>query len=330
MIGSKWTEVGLLCWDQIVRVCSSDIEIVEFVSSLKHISGIPLVILSDGQHDKTGPSLHVISGSPASLTFEAKSRLLTLRVNWALIEDRPSTLTNLLGQLLSLACADNRMFPLHAAVVSKRGRAYLLLGGAGAGKTNLSVALCKDFGFQWISNDWCTLAVNGDEIEVIHGYDLINFRKRGFNQIASYVPPAVADRIQEEFLSSNTPDTKSSFFTSQDLGLMQGRLPCLLGGIFIVEIGQRMDSYCERISSNQAIEVFLREIFWPLRGLGSFVIDNFGRVVCPSLELTPIMGWEVMCHMANVLIGSYPCYVVKASLKTATGFIPAIVDEHIQ
>ena len=325
---NRQTSIDLLCWEQVIRVCASETGIIDFITSLKHISGIPVVILGNARSGKKAPSLHMIPGSPASLTFNAESRLLALRIDWALIKDRPSTLTNLMGQLLSLACSDDGEFPIHAAAVSKEGRAYLLIGGPGAGKTNLSVPLCKNYDFKWLSNDWCTLTANRNNVEVVHGDDLINFRQDGFDQVARYILPEVTGLIRQQFLSHTMSGTKSAFFTSDELGLIRGKLPCHLGGIFFIEVGWTANHYCQRISPNHAIDLLLREIFWPLRGLGSFVIDNSGRVICPSLVLTPNTGWESMCHVANTAIAHHPCYIVKAPLEVAADFICATIDDH--
>lgn len=325
---SKLTPISLSCWGRVIEVCASEIGAIEYIASLKHISGIPLAILGDTRFGKKTPSLHVIPGTPASLTFNAKSRLLALRIDWTLVKDRPSTLTNLLGQLLALACSDDGEFPIHAAAVSKEGKAYLLIGGPGAGKTNLSVLLCKNYGFKWLSNDWCTLTANGNNVEVVRGYDLINFRQDGFDQVARYIPPKVTGLIRQQFLSHTMSEAKSTFFTSDELGLMQGKLPRHLGGIFFIEADRAANHYCRRIPPNHAIDLLLREIFWPLRGLGSFVIDNSGKVICPSLVLTPNTGWESMCHLANTATAHYPCYIAKAPLEVAADFVRATIDDH--
>jgi len=244
-----------------------------------------------------------------------------LYIRWSVIKHKPSTITNILGQLLSLACVDNGEFPLHSAVVSRDGKAYLIIGDSGAGKTNLSVVLCKKGNFQWLANDWSAIGIDNNKAMIVRGHDLINFRKTGFQQVVDLIPESIAHQIEAEFQLNSDSVHKSSFFTNEELGLSRGTFPTPIAGIFFVQIAPITDNRFTNIESSQVTEKLLRELFWPLRGLGSFGIDNEGKVISPSAVLIPSHGWGEMSNTVNLLTSRYPCYAINASLEVAYEFV---------
>lgn len=64
----------------------------------------------------------------------------------------------------------------HSACVSKDGKATLLIGEAGAGKTSLAVNLCNNYGYGLISNDMTLIGKEDDKIYAYGGTKFINLR----------------------------------------------------------------------------------------------------------------------------------------------------------
>lgn len=64
----------------------------------------------------------------------------------------------------------------HSACVSKDGKATLLVGEAGAGKTSLAVNLCNNYGYSLISNDMTLIGKENDTIYAYGGTKFINLR----------------------------------------------------------------------------------------------------------------------------------------------------------
>lgn len=66
----------------------------------------------------------------------------------------------------------------HSACVAKDGKAILLLGDAGSGKTSLAVNLCLKNGYSLISNDKTLIGLENGNMNVYGGTKFINLRYR--------------------------------------------------------------------------------------------------------------------------------------------------------
>jgi len=74
---------------------------------------------------------------------------------------------------------------LHAAAVARQGRAVLLLGKTGAGKTCTAVRLCRQHGFELVGNDLCVVGGTEDAVEAVAG--TTGFRLR-LSSVARVLP----------------------------------------------------------------------------------------------------------------------------------------------
>jgi hypothetical protein len=71
---------------------------------------------------------------------------------------------------------------LHAAAVAREGRAVLLLGKTGAGKTCTAVRLCREHGFGLVGNDLCVVGPTGDVVEAVAGTVELRLRLSSVSQ----------------------------------------------------------------------------------------------------------------------------------------------------
>ena len=78
--------------------------------------------------------------------------------------------------LLENARLQNRAVTCHSACVEKDGKAILLLGKTGSGKTTTAVNLCLNYGYNIVANDRSVIRDSGDFLEVIDGTKFIFLR----------------------------------------------------------------------------------------------------------------------------------------------------------
>jgi hypothetical protein len=96
-----------------------------------------------------------------SLRWDGR-RELVFEAPWNLVGLSPAL--GVLGGLIARRALEARgRFVLHAAAVSRRGKAVVLYGGAGAGKTITAITLCRSHGFDLISNGTAVLGLDGQE-----------------------------------------------------------------------------------------------------------------------------------------------------------------------
>lgn len=315
-------------WGKRISIWIDDDEIRNYFLKLRHISGIPVEVQispPDPNQMLEDPTLCVFASDIPRLEFIEDSQTLNLAINWQLIKNRTSSLSNIVGQLISLACVNWGEFPLHSSVVASDGKAYLILGASGAGKTNLSFALCKEKNFLWLANDWSTLRLDKHRVLISQGYDLINFRTASINQITGYLPKSAIDQMPDRDNYVLDFSRKSRFFSSNEIGLQKADLPLPISCVCFVQIAQNEQKVFLQLDSSEIIEKLVSEFFWPLRGLGSFLINNSGEIILPSVVIRPLAGWEPMCKIINTLASQCPAYYINSNLNTATQLISSII-----
>lgn len=317
---SEYFEIVTRCFGQTVIVRANNSKVVDYISSSDHHTQ-QRSVLNNIEPCEAFPSLNITEGRPTILTYDYSSRSLNFQVEWNLI-DRSGAIDNLYGQLLRLSCFDSGIFPFHAAAFSVGDNAYLLVGDVGAGKTNLAVSLCIDPIFKLVSNDWVGLSINNMEIMVSKGDDWIDFRKMAFTQLSKTLSKKCIEKILPHFPSDTTPWIKSDFkFSPSDLGLVCSNLPLRVNGIFLPLITRNTYQYIGQLERKRASMNLLQELLWPLRGIRTFILDNDGYILCPSVVIIPRNGWEQLCDFINSLISQCPIYVVHAPFEVAREFI---------
>lgn len=311
-------EISLCCFGQTLNVCTTSPKFLAYIASIDRLFSLPVVITGANEGS---PSLNIIEGTPPKLTFEPRTRSLTFRIEWPLVE-HSDAIASLLAQLLCLACIDANTFILHAAAISHEDAAYLLIGGMGAGKTSLSVALCSNSKFSWLSNDHVGLSRKNGEIMLCEGHDFINFRKSSFSLLKNFLSPDIAKKIEGRFPLDLNPWTKTSPpFSVSELVLPQGSLPCSVKALFFPLIDLTTFECFQEMPTGKATTALLQMLTWPLQGVETFILDNSGKAICPSIAIEPSRGWMETYNFVNFVTSQCPTYIVCGKLESAIDFI---------
>jgi len=93
------------------------------------------------------------------------------------------TLPYLIHSILEVQRLENGQFTMRAAAVAKDGKGILLLGRSGAGKTSVSLSLCRDHGFSLVGNnivlagmkDSCAYLYGGEKIFRFRRASVLNY-----------------------------------------------------------------------------------------------------------------------------------------------------------
>lgn len=317
-------KLGLRCFGQTLNVCTTSPQVFTYLSSLDHLFSLPAAVT---EYSEGGPCLNIVEGSPAKVTFEPLSRSLTFRVEWALI-DQSNAIASLLAQLLCLACIDAGTYIFHAAAVSKEEAAYLLVGGVGAGKTSLSMALCSNSKFKWISNDHVALLMSDKGIILCEGHDLTDFRKLSFPLEANFLSQSMVEKIRSRFPSNSTPWAKTEPpFSASELALLQAGLPCSVKSLFFPLVGLTTYECFQEMPLKRSTTTLLQMLTWPLEGVETFLLDNSGKVICPSVAIEPTGGWAEAYNFVNSLVSLCPAYIVHGTLEYVVQSITVKISE---
>lgn len=311
-------KVSLRCFGQTLNVYTTSPKFFVYITSIDRLFSLPVIIT---ENNGDGPNLNIIEGFPPKLTFEPQTRSFTFRVEWPLVE-HSDAIASLLAQLLCLACIDANTFILHAAAISQENAAYLLIGGMGAGKTSLSVALCRDSRFSWLSNDHVGLSRKNGEIILCEGHDFIDFRKSSFSLIRKLLSSDIVKKIEARFPLDSTPWTKTTPpFSVSELALSQDSLPRPVKALFFPLVDLAAYECFQEMPDGKATTVLLQMLTWPLQGVETFILDNSGKAICPSIAIEPTRGWIETYDFVNSLISQCPAYIVCGKLESAIEFI---------
>jgi hypothetical protein len=314
-------------WDITFQIRSNQENVIIEIEKSFEIAGIP-IFYKECQSEYQGPALSIINDEVSSITFDGKSEILELRIPWHHVDKQLSTIKNLIGQMISYVSWANKIFPIHSASISKNNQTILLLGNTGSGKTNLSYVLTKFKDYQWLGNDWIGISNTNNEVSVEKGFDLINFSILGYKELIEH---GFIDELPYLSLQNSNPSlwSKTQYFHFEELEIIPGVLPKKVHVLLFLNITRDSSYEIEKIPPTIAINLILKELFWPLRGCGSFIIDNQNHAVVPSLVLQPKLGWYHACSLANAIIDSCKIFHISGSLNSIFTNFGIIESNHL-
>ncbi|MDD5864867.1 MAG: hypothetical protein PUD07_00020 [bacterium] len=131
---------------------------------------------------------------------------------------------------------ENSKISCHSACVEKDGKAVLLIGEAGAGKTSLAINLCMQHGYNLISNDMTLIGNNDGMLYAYEGTKFLNLRLESVNN----------NMPQLKFLFENCKKNEWLYkkcMMPHDIGILEARGSFPIVNVFFIHVGNRMN--CE-------------------------------------------------------------------------------------
>lgn len=148
----------LSAWAGDTRAPDVEIAISDFPATLEDLV-VHTPIL---QVDRAGRARITIEGVCDYLVEHGSS----IRVMPRLPVDTPDIRLFLLGAGLGILCHQRGVLPIHAAAVEIDGRAVIMTGSSGMGKSTLADAFLRN-GYRVLSDDVAPLTLSGGEIRVV-------------------------------------------------------------------------------------------------------------------------------------------------------------------
>lgn len=145
----------------------------------------------------TFPNLRILVSDFESVQYFLRYKDSTLDKKFFLCEDKKifidypaeyisdSNIAYISRYLIEKQFAEKSMSTCHSACVEKDGKAILLLGDAGSGKTSVALNLCLYHGFNLISNDQTLIGVKNGRLYAFGGTKFLNLRH---SSVAENIP----------------------------------------------------------------------------------------------------------------------------------------------
>jgi len=132
------------------------------------------------------------------------------------------TLPHLIHSVLEIQRLEDGQFTMRAAAVAKNGQGFLLLGRPGAGKTSVSLWLCRKYGYSLIGNNIVLTGIEGDQAYLYGGEKVFRFRRASilhYNTDLAYVFDGHATNLDDWM-------TTATLLPEQvDVTTTQGKIP---------------------------------------------------------------------------------------------------------
>lgn len=161
----------------------------------------------------------------------------------------------------------------HSACVEKDGKAVLILGNEGAGKTSVALNLCMKYGYSLISNDQTIIGKENGVLKAFGGTKFINLR---YTSVKENIPSLInifGDKEVEEWVEKVT-------VMARDLGIKEisGEVP--IEQVIRVHTDNRIEKLKSLRGDNWRNNFLLYEILTEnIRNTNSTIVDRYGHPI---------------------------------------------------
>lgn len=146
----------------------------------------------------------------------------------------------------------NRVVTMHAAAIEFDGKAILLLGKAGAGKTSLTLSLCRNHRARLIGNDVVKVGLVGSSVQACAGSKYFFLRresiKRNIPDLLSLFPRSEKDSW-----------THKIYCSPERLGVPTCAEKTPITKSYLVHVDETMDELYATSASNMDTRLYLNE-----------------------------------------------------------------------
>lgn len=175
--------------------------------------------------------------------------------------------------LIEKQFAENSMATCHSACVEKDGKAILLLGGSGSGKTSVALNLCLYHNFSLISNDQTLIGLENGILYAYGGTKFLNLR---YSSISENVPSLIG-----LFNCDNIESWSDKIIVqASDLGINEQYNPVEITEIYILHVDNRENNFYEKKGDNWAHNFNLyQNLTENIRNSNSAIVDIKGHPI---------------------------------------------------
>lgn len=303
-----------------VNYFTNQVESLWFMKSLPNYLAVPCYEFVADIGDKNVWSLVYIDDKT---TIDYSEKCLTYRDSWKYVK-HSSIMRTLLLALTDIQRQSQDRFLLHAACVEKNGKAIVLWGGSGTGKTACILNLCLEYGFRLIANDFVQLYTANKQLFARRvGLEQITLRQhtlmKGYPQLLARFFPSLTSR-------ANPWQNKKSV-SAEEVGLQVCEAATPVEQICRLLLDDSLDKCffqpfddIERLKA-ELFEQLSRRIY----GSAYPLLKQNGDFSLPMPNLDNPQAWANRVEFIKHVTGSNLVYALVARLETCLNLINNLI-----
>lgn len=268
-------------------IIDTDVELKEYLEANKEKMEIPnLKIMEDG-FDDVKNILEYRNVSIDERFVKCENDIIQLHYP----KDR-LTSSNIIycsKYLILKQIAERGIIPCHSSCVEKDGKAILILGIEGAGKTSVALNLCLKYGYGLISNDQTLIGMEDGKLKAFWGTKFINLR---YASVKENMPQLIGLFGETEVESWS----EKLFVMAKDLGVREVSQPTEIEQIIVLHTDNRSKSFISKPGDNWKNNFYLYKDFTEnIRNTTSTIVDKSGHPIgyVPSYDTEQLYSKRV-------------------------------------
>ncbi len=204
---------------------------------------------------------------------------------------------------------------LHAAAVNLNGKAILLLGKAGAGKTSITLSLCRNHRARLIGNDIVKVGLDGGKVIACSGSKYFFLReesiKRNIPDLLSLFPQSTKD-----------PWTHKIYCLPEQLGIGASDNLIPIVSSYLVHVDETMEDVYVTSADKMDTRLYLSEnMSRYIRGTAIALFDNQARFLgyVPSFDTPDFFTMRV--SLVEAIISTTGATYLSGNLQNVSQYI---------
>lgn len=310
-------------------IYESDLPLYDYFKSNGRFLEFPgLFISKDLINNKSDYHLIYRNSKNEKLIYEEKN----MRINYPIEKVNELSLIYPGYILLEQARLHNRSVTCHSACVEKDGKAILLLGKTGSGKTITAINLCLNYGYNMIANDRTILRDDEIGLEAIDGTKFIFLRYESIKRNLPSLLGLFTDKeIDVNYRSQGKIiDTwrKKIRVLPQSLNMNICNTPTKIMKVIMLHVDENQSELITNIDNSLATRLYLNEnLSATVRGLYTTFRDNrnIESLYIPSLDSEN--HYQVRRNIISKVINECEIEYVSGSIFDVSEYIDAKVKK---
>ncbi len=297
--------------ESIIKYLNRTVSIESSFNSLHDYlltNDIETIIPTLNKNVKTKPSIKIFfeNTNEVSLDYLIKEKKINIKGLWDKNFNPQSIIFSWIPWLEQLIQKE-KMYTIHSSSVSKKGKGLLFIGCSGSGKSTLALELCKEYGFNFISNDRTAIR----EHEIIGGTKILNFK---LGALKKYFPKYIT--AKEELFKNPWHSYKR--LDSRDLGINLENNFVELEKIYLI----RIDESVREVNSFDCLDgkykvLLYQELSNWIRG-SNILLFNMSKP-CPNFDTDFLSAQRV--ELINKIVDGKKIKTLHGPLKGISKYL---------